>query len=59
MAIDSNLDIGADCDSCGQHANVMVDTWVSDRLRERGWSLNTTEGDLCPCCVARREDGDE
>lgn len=33
MAINSGLDIGVDCDKCGQHANVMVDTWVNDRLR--------------------------
>lgn len=57
MSVD-DLDIGADCDNCGQHTNVMADTWVHQRLQERGWELNTAEGDLCPKCSSKH-DGDE
>lgn len=54
MATD-NLDIGVDCDECGTHNNVMCDTWVNQRMGERGWQMNSEHGDVCPECVKKLE----
>jgi len=51
MAIDADVDIGVDCDSCGEHANVDVSNVVHERMQRRGWDMNSEHGDLCPKCA--------
>ena len=58
MAV-ADLDVGVDCDDCGTHNNVMTDTWVYQRMHERGWAMNGEHGDLCPECVKKRDSDEE
>jgi hypothetical protein len=59
MAIDDALDVGIDCDECGEHENVDVSGYVHEQLRKRGWKLNTSEGDLCMGCAMKQKDEDD